>query len=272
MAKYPKFRISLSSFRLCRSTKPSSSPITPLPKTLFPVNSKAFDIAYPIIIPNPPPSTPNQDLNVVGSKIMPLDFVCQSRSCTVCVAPDHHYKKDGPHRNSDDSDGITALPIAPPPARKKKKTRKMRSKPSFTEGIDSSYDSNGPLEKTGVESLNGNRKKEPKNVKIRGSKNGWKTTTVETNPVRMMPCMINGKVSESFAVLKKSLNPYKDFKKSMLEMIMGNEMFEAMELEQLLQCFLSLNSQQHHTVIVKAFTEIWDDFFTESSNYSLKKM
>lgn len=111
-------------------------------------------------------------------------------------------------------------------------------------------------------------KKEPKNVKVRGPKNGWKTTTVRTNPERMIPCMINGKVTESFAVLKKSLNPYKDFKKSMLEMITENEMFEAVELEQLLQCFLSLNSQQHHTVIVKAFTEIWKDFFTESSNYS----
>ncbi|XP_022852438.1 transcription repressor OFP7-like [Olea europaea var. sylvestris] len=263
MAKYPKFRVSLSSFQLCRSTKPSSLPITPLPRTLSPVNSKAFDIAYPIIIPNPPPSTPNHDLNVVGSKIMPLDLVCQSRSCTVCVAPDHFYKKDGHRRNSD---GINALPIAPPPAGKKKKTRRKKSKPSFREGIDSSCNSNAPLEKTSEDSLNGNMKREPKNVKVRGSKNGWKTTTVRTNSERMMPCTINGKMSKSFAVLKKSLNPYEDFKKSMLEMIMENEMFEAVELEQLLQCFLSLNSQHHHTVIVKAFTEILEDFFTASSN------
>ncbi|KAL2521029.1 transcription repressor OFP7-like [Forsythia ovata] len=121
---------------------------------------------------------------------------------------------------------------------------------------------------TGIDPL----EKNLKNVKIRRSKNGQKATTTGTNPERMIPCMIDGKVSESFAVMKRSINPYQDFKKSMLEMIMEKEMFEAMEMEQLLQCFLSLNSQQHHAVIVKVFTEIWEEFFTQSSNYSLKKM
>ncbi|KAL2521030.1 transcription repressor OFP7-like [Forsythia ovata] len=130
MAKYPKFRLSLLSFQLCSSKTPSSLPITPLPKTLSPINSKAFDIAYPIIIPNPPPSTPNHDhRNIVGSKIMPLDCGYQSRSS-------HHYNKDGCHpleiyrsRISDDS-------IAPPPPRNKKKNRSKKSKPSFSEGGD----------------------------------------------------------------------------------------------------------------------------------------
>ncbi|KAK8691994.1 hypothetical protein V6N13_075479 [Hibiscus sabdariffa] len=71
------------------------------------------------------------------------------------------------------------------------------------------------------------------------------------------------KVAESVAVVKKSEDPYEDFKRSMLEMIMEKQMFEAKELEQLLQCFLSLNSKQHHQTIVDAFTEIWEALFCD---------
>ncbi|KAI4336889.1 hypothetical protein L6164_015366 [Bauhinia variegata] len=74
---------------------------------------------------------------------------------------------------------------------------------------------------------------------------------------------VGGKVRESFAVVKKSKDPYDDFKRSMLEMIMEMEMFEAKDLEQLLQCFLTLNSRRYHGVIVQAFMEIWKELFSE---------
>ncbi|XVE94733.1 hypothetical protein REPUB_Repub02eG0034500 [Reevesia pubescens] len=82
---------------------------------------------------------------------------------------------------------------------------------------------------------------------------------------RMMtpPCMAEGKVRESVAVVKKSEDPYEDFKRSMLEMILEKQMFEAKDLEQLLQCFLSLNSRQYHGIIVEAFTEIWESLFCD---------
>ncbi|KDO79506.1 hypothetical protein CISIN_1g037866mg [Citrus sinensis] len=82
---------------------------------------------------------------------------------------------------------------------------------------------------------------------------------------RLMPCALEGKVRDSFAVVKKSEDPYEDFKGSMLEMILEKEMFEDKDLEQLLQCFLSLNSRQHHGAIVKAFSEIWDALFIRRS-------
>ncbi|KAL2929206.1 Transcription repressor OFP8 [Bienertia sinuspersici] len=47
----------------------------------------------------------------------------------------------------------------------------------------------------------------------------------------------------------------------MVEMIIEKQIFGAKELEQLLQCFLSLNSPHHHRVIVGVFTEIWKLFF-----------
>ncbi|GMI97726.1 hypothetical protein HRI_003441900 [Hibiscus trionum] len=73
------------------------------------------------------------------------------------------------------------------------------------------------------------------------------------------------KVKDSFAVVKSSDDPYTDFRASMVEMIVEREMFEAKELEQLLQCFLSLNSHHHHRIIVEVFTEICNTLF---SNWS----
>ncbi|GLT75888.1 hypothetical protein SLA2020_475820 [Shorea laevis] len=63
-------------------------------------------------------------------------------------------------------------------------------------------------------------------------------------------------VKDSFAVVKRSSDPYNDFMTSMVEMIVERQMFAAKDLEQLLQCFLSLNSHQHHITIVEVFTEI----------------
>ncbi|CAN1121845.1 Transcription repressor OFP7 [Linum perenne] len=79
----------------------------------------------------------------------------------------------------------------------------------------------------------------------------------------VMPCrVLEGKVRESYAVVKKSEDPREDFKRSMAEMIMEKEMFHENDLEQLLQCFLSLNSKVHHGVIIQAFSEIWQDLFS----------
>ncbi|ESQ41979.1 hypothetical protein EUTSA_v10015317mg [Eutrema salsugineum] len=67
---------------------------------------------------------------------------------------------------------------------------------------------------------------------------------------------------ESFAVVKKSEDPYEDFRTSMVEMIVERQIFAAAELKQLLQCFLSLNSLQHHSVIVQVFLEIYATLFS----------
>uniref|UniRef100_A0A6N2LA32 Transcription repressor n=1 Tax=Salix viminalis TaxID=40686 RepID=A0A6N2LA32_SALVM len=77
----------------------------------------------------------------------------------------------------------------------------------------------------------------------------------------LIPCTVEGKVRESFAVVKRSEDPHEDFKRSMMEMILEKEMFEEKDLEQLLHCFLSLNSRDHHGVIVQAFSEIWETLF-----------
>ncbi|CAL5415715.1 unnamed protein product [Camellia sinensis] len=59
-----------------------------------------------------------------------------------------------------------------------------------------------------------------------------------------------GKVKDSFAVVKELVDPYEDFKASMMQMILAKQLFEERDFEQLLECFLSLNSRHHYGVIV----------------------
>ncbi|XP_039120381.1 uncharacterized protein LOC120256751 isoform X2 [Dioscorea cayenensis subsp. rotundata] len=68
-------------------------------------------------------------------------------------------------------------------------------------------------------------------------------------------------VKESFAVVKRSDDPYSDFRRSMTEMIVEKELYEPPALEELLHCLLSLNSRHHHRTIISTFSEIWDALF-----------
>lgn len=61
----------------------------------------------------------------------------------------------------------------------------------------------------------------------------------------------------SFAVVKASIDPQKDFRESMMEMIVENNIRASKDLEELLACYLSLNSDEYHELIIKAFEQIW---------------
>ncbi|KAK6943252.1 Ovate protein family, C-terminal [Dillenia turbinata] len=66
-------------------------------------------------------------------------------------------------------------------------------------------------------------------------------------------------LSESFAVVKSSMDPQKDFRDSMVEMILENNIWASKDLEELLACYLSLNSDEYHDLIIKVFKQIWFD-------------
>ncbi|CAN7047834.1 hypothetical protein IGI04_025873 [Brassica rapa subsp. trilocularis] len=84
---------------------------------------------------------------------------------------------------------------------------------------------------------------------------------------RLIPCTAAAPVvMEGVAVVKRSEDPYEDFKGSMMEMIVEKNMFEVAELEQLLSCFLTLNAKRHHRAIVKAFSEVWVALFSGGNN------
>lgn len=127
-----------------------------------------------------------------------------------------------------------------------------------------------------VSDKQGNKNKKSNNNKVRRLKRSvsknWKETG-EIGKIKsvfqpMRVCRRQGMVKESMAVVKKSEDPYEDFKKSMMEMIMEKQIFEARELEELLHCFLTLNSRHYQGVIVEAFSEIWKLVFTDTPSTS----
>ncbi|KAE8651102.1 hypothetical protein Csa_001266 [Cucumis sativus] len=69
----------------------------------------------------------------------------------------------------------------------------------------------------------------------------------------------------SVAVEKDSNDPYVDFRQSMLQMILENEIYTQEGLRELLSCFLHLNSPCNHGIIIRAFAEIWDSVFCARS-------
>lgn len=64
---------------------------------------------------------------------------------------------------------------------------------------------------------------------------------------------------KSYAVVKSSKNPQKDFKESMVEMIVKNNIKTSKDLEELLACYLLLNSHHYHHLIITVFKQIWFD-------------
>lgn len=62
-------------------------------------------------------------------------------------------------------------------------------------------------------------------------------------------------------VVESSYDPYNDFRESMIEMIVDQDIQETGDLEELLQCYLSLNEAEYHNVIVDVFTDVWHELF-----------
>jgi len=81
------------------------------------------------------------------------------------------------------------------------------------------------------------------------------TTTTARSPARTRPPP--PPLAESFAVVKSSRDPRRDFRESMEEMITENGIHTAADLEDLLACYLSLNAAEYHDLIVEVFEHIW---------------
>jgi uncharacterized protein (TIGR01568 family) len=84
--------------------------------------------------------------------------------------------------------------------------------------------------------------------------------------------MSNIEWKESVALVKSSYNPYNDFKESMIEMIVEKDIQESCDLEELLQCYLSLNAVEYHALIVEVFTEVWCEIFERLHSFTKEVM
>ncbi|CAL4955892.1 unnamed protein product [Urochloa decumbens] len=65
------------------------------------------------------------------------------------------------------------------------------------------------------------------------------------------------------AVVKRSSNPYLDFRSSMVEMVVERRIGSVARMEELLRSYLSLNSPRHHPAILAAFEDVWEAVFGE---------
>ena len=60
-------------------------------------------------------------------------------------------------------------------------------------------------------------------------------------------------------MVKSSSDPQRDFRESMVEMILEYNLKASKDLEDLLACYLLLNSDEYHDVIIEVFKQIWFD-------------
>lgn len=77
--------------------------------------------------------------------------------------------------------------------------------------------------------------------------------TAEMSDGKMIALSFN---KESQTIAMVSEDPYRDFKCSLEEMVEAHKIREWSRLEQLLHCYLRLNSSEYHNIIVHAFVEL----------------
>ncbi|KAK9108814.1 hypothetical protein Sjap_016874 [Stephania japonica] len=269
MGKRLKFRLSRVISYLnssCRSKNPSNLPRSPLPSTitttntgffmLSPVNPKALDIDFP------------HSRHVSSS---PSVFSSLNRWIKR-GHPDPDPDSDPPFGATRSSQNqqfrwrqeekwhVVAKVNEPPDTPSSPRQKLCNSSASDYD------DSETQSLQQSAESHQSQRKKKKKKKKMKSRKKYYRSRGRfggdETESlVSSSGCA--SKVKESFAVVKRSEDPYEDFKGSMLEMILAKEMFNVGDLEELLHCFLALNSRRHHGVIVEAFSDIWAILFCE---------
>ncbi|RYR48422.1 hypothetical protein Ahy_A07g034445 isoform A [Arachis hypogaea] len=243
MAKGFKLKFNIPLFQMCRSKDPSAfpgNPVVPAIYRLSPVNPKEHDVGYPssLLVPPPPPSSPEHR----GSKM------CR----------DDHRDKQVNTRGRRSTSSVPSRRSNVAVDNEEESESLISCTTSFS---DDSY-SLKP-ERDLVSSSSGSRRHMRRISSVKKVQrmrfNTARLELPETEQMRRSSA--EGKVRESFAVVKKSKDPYEDFKRSMVEMIREMEMRDAEDLQQLLQCFLALNSRCYHDVIVRAFMEIWQEMF-----------
>ncbi|KAI4298173.1 hypothetical protein L6164_031764 [Bauhinia variegata] len=72
---------------------------------------------------------------------------------------------------------------------------------------------------------------------------------------------------DSYAVVKCSFNPQQDFRDSMVQMIKEKQISQPEEMEELLACYLTLNSDEYHDLIIKVFRQVWLLYEQDSLGY-----
>lgn len=64
------------------------------------------------------------------------------------------------------------------------------------------------------------------------------------------------------AMEKSSYDPREDFRESIVEMITANKIYEPKDLRRLLNCYVSMNSEEYRGTILEVFHEVCTDLFS----------
>ncbi|XP_031115456.1 transcription repressor OFP7-like [Ipomoea triloba] len=236
----------ISSFKSCRSKDPSSLPNNPVPLSHA---HKPSIRAIP---------------NDLRKERREFRWRKEEEWHVVAATTSHDNNKPTPRRKISNSSLYEETLAAPPaPEKRNRQTRKSKKvvKASSSSSSSSGYENR-------IDEASRTRRNSRKKCGVFRSSPASESEMPARLSVfkKLIPCSLEGKVKESFAMVKRSKDPYEDFKGSMVEMILEKQMFEKQDLEQLLQCFLSLNTRQYHGIIVEVFSEIWEALFCTNNN------
>ncbi|KAF9609422.1 hypothetical protein IFM89_016222 [Coptis chinensis] len=274
MAK--RFKLKLSSILICKSKNPSNFPITPIPLSHKPNST-------PVHVSSPPVSF---GCGGNRSSKKPKKTYIRYYSNITDSTPNTPPRKK--IYNSSASEGSDEYVSSSPAFEKNKKSKKPITRFSncsaetawfSSEEVSRTLSTNSSSSSSFSDSGTGVQLDPINETPINGlivKRKPKKKKSGRVKKVKYYPCRnkvvptgkkeeAGMKMEESLAVMKKSEDPYGDFRRSMMEMIVEREMFETKDLEQLLQCFLSLNSRHHYGVIIQAFSDIWEILFCKSA-------
>ncbi|XP_030537480.1 transcription repressor OFP2 [Rhodamnia argentea] len=150
------------------------------------------------------------------------------------------------------STNTTPRPILPvPPILTKASFTRPRPRPRPRSRASSTSSSQEQTRKTSPA-----RTRKP-GIKVRGNSPRIQVAQAQARKSISSVKFSNKNLADSFAVVKSSVDPQKDFWESMVEMIVENDISASKDLEDLLACYLSLNPPYYHPHIVEAFERIW---------------
>ncbi|XP_043726358.1 transcription repressor OFP4-like [Telopea speciosissima] len=269
-------------------TRPDSSPDNSV--SLSPPESSTDPDSQLVTAPDP--------FDSLGSWSSSCSCTVSSSATDIIIDMDHHQKKS-PSRKLDKFDGFDSIsklqlrPILTKPANftdmisdhKKKDSKKTEKPAKFRRNsakleqrtANTSHGGSLSVKVVREESVKTVREQKPipipvrrsltsssPGVKLRANSPRIASKKIQAYNRKISASATNSRprrksISDSFAIVKSSFDPQRDFRESMMDMIVENNLRASKDLEELLACYLSLNSNEYHDIIVKVFEQIWFD-------------
>ncbi|CAL4900046.1 unnamed protein product [Urochloa decumbens] len=186
--------------------------------------------------PKPLPLSPQRSYHYLNTKQMTLERLRPStlhlnpKASDIQFPRDHHHD----HHHRSPASRATAIVIEANQEFRDLQLRPIRTRPAPTGSTIGTCPSSPRLRSRRIHAISGGRV----------------GTTSASGHRRSV-------ARRSFAVVKASMDPPRDFRESMVEMIAENNVHTPEDMEELLECYLSLNSREYHGVIMEVFRGIW---------------